>query len=466
LRRFELILAFAAIFAVGWPVVFGVRPRRGIVAGVLSAGLLTHLQFEGYRWQMIPFYLVAIGLAVGDVIFLERRLDWSKRATRALLGSLGLGFVAVLPVVWPVPEIPTPSGPDPIGTLTVQLIDRARDEPYGEPAGGPREFVAQVWYPSQATTDPDPISWSEDWDVVAPAVARSLGLPSWFLNHTQYSLGHADSSAAMAPGTFPVIIYSHDWDGTRSTALNQIEHLVSNGYIVVAPDHAHVAAATVLTEGDVLFQDPAALPDPADVDGDDYAQAATLLVETVAGDLVTLLDRLEEGESGPFAAVSNGMDLNRIGIFGHGAGGGAAVKTCLEDARCKAVLGLDPWVQPLTERELRLTMNRPALYMRSDEWIDTANDALLRGIAARGSSVTYWLGVEGAAHNDFTMMPLLTPLATQFGLRGEIPAGRVIPIVDNYLRGFFDVFLLGSGAAALDSVTFPEVAVTVIDQRG
>jgi hypothetical protein len=104
--------------------------------------------------------------------------------------------------------------------------------------------------------------------------------------------------------------------------------------------------------------------------------------------------------------------------------------------------------------------------MRSDEWIDTANDALLRGIAARGSSVTYWLGVEGAAHNDFTMMPLLTPLATQFGLRGEIPAGRVIPIVDNYLRGFFDVFLLGSGAAALDSVTFPEVAVTVIDQRG
>jgi hypothetical protein len=75
------------------------------------------------------------------------------------------------------------------------------------------------------------------------------------------------------------------------------------------------------------------------------------------------------------------------------------------------------------------------------------------------------MDIDGAGHNDFAMAPLLTPLAAQFDLKGPIPAGRVIPIIDNYLLGFFDVFLLGTGTAALDTVTFPEVTLTVIDGR-
>jgi hypothetical protein len=49
------------------------------------------------------------------------------------------------------------------------------------------------------------------------------------------------------------------------------------------------------------------------------------------------------------------------------------------------------------------------------------------------------------------------------GLKGPIPAGRVVPIVDNYLLGFFDVFLLGTGSAAVDSVSVGEVALEVIN---
>ncbi|HSM44353.1 MAG TPA: hypothetical protein VK969_04980, partial [Acidimicrobiia bacterium] len=112
MRRFEYALLFAAAFAVFWPVVFGIRPRRGIVALTLSAGLFVQLQFEGYRWQMIPLYLAALGLAVGDIFFLERRLDWSGRVARALLGAIGLALVSGLPVVFPVPELPIPAGPE------------------------------------------------------------------------------------------------------------------------------------------------------------------------------------------------------------------------------------------------------------------------------------------------------------------------------------------------------------------
>ena len=76
--------------------------------------------------------------------------------------------------------------------------------------------------------------------------------------------------------------------------------------------------------------------------------------------------------------------------------------------------------------------------------------------------MTYWLGIEGANHNDFVITPFFSPIAAQIGLKGPIPAGRIVPIVDNYLLGFFDVFLLGTGSAALDSVTFDEVSVEVI----
>lgn len=462
MRRFEYALLFTAAFAVFWPVVFGVRPRRGLVALLLSAGLFAQLQFEGYRWQMIPIYLVAVGLAVGDVFFLDRDFDWSSRILRALLGAVGLIVVAAIPIVLPVPEIPTPGGPEAIGTFSVQLIDRARDELYSERPGGPREFMAQVWYPARAFDDDgSPVPWSVDWEVVAPAIARNMGLPSGFWNQTGYTLSHAVEGLPMAEGTFPVVIYSHGWNGFRSNALNQIEHLVSNGYIVIAPDHTYGAVATVLDDGGVVYQDPEAIPDLEVVGQTAYDEALTNLVTTFAGDIVTVLDALEDGESGPFAAVAGGVDLNRVGIYGHSTGGGAAIKVCLEDERCQAVLAMDPWVAPLTDRDLQQTLTRPALYMRSEDWLGTEDDALLSGIAARGEAVTYSVGIEGAATNDFVMVPLLSPFAAQFGLKGPIPAGRVIPIIDNYLLGFFDVFLLGTGSAQLDSVSFDEVDVSV-----
>jgi hypothetical protein len=138
------------------------------------------------------------------------------------------------------------------------------------------------------------------------------------------------------------------------------------------------------------------------------------------------------------------------------------VSFCLQDERCSAVLGLDPWVEPIPDRILALSATTPALYMRSDGWRGNENDAFLRGIAERSTETTYWMGVDGAHHNDFVVTPLLSPFAARFGLKGPIPAGRVIPIIDRYLVGFFDVYLLGTGPAALDTASFDEVSVELI----
>jgi acetyl esterase/lipase len=462
LRRFELFLIFGEAFAVAWPAVFGVRTRRGIVAALLLALFIAHWQIEGLRWQMFPVYGAALGLAIGDILSVERRLDWTRRIARGIFGLAGVALAAILPLALPVPEIPVPTGPEPIGTLTVELVDPEREEIYGPSPGPGRRLMAQVWYPALDEGEVDTLPWSEDWDIVAPGVSTLMGFPGWFLDHTRYTMSHAGPSRPIAPGTFPVVVYSHGWTGFRTNAIHQIESLVSNGFIVVAIDHTYGAVATRFPDDQVAEYDPDALPDPAEVPEEEYLTATEELLGVFSQDIATVANALEAGPNGPFGTLADSVDVTRLGVYGNETGGGAAVRFCLEDERCDAVLGLDPWVEPIPDRALAISATRPALYMRSDEWRGTENDAILRGIAERSTEITYWIGVAGAAESDFLGMPLLSPLGARLGWKGPIPAGRVIPIIDRYLIGFFDVYLLDTGSAALDTASFEEVSLEVI----
>jgi hypothetical protein len=258
------------------------------------------------------------------------------------------------------------------------------------------------------------------------------------------------------------VVYSHGWTGFRTNALYQIENLVSNGFIVVAIDHTHLAATMRFPDGEVVPYDPAALPDAAEVGEEAYVESTENMLGALSDDITTVVNALEAGPNGPFGALASSFDVTRLGVYGNEVGGGAAIRFCLEDERCDAVLGLDPWVEPIPDRALAISATRPSLYMRSDDWRGTDNDAILRGIAERSTSTTYWIGVEGAAETDFLSMPLLSPVGARLGWKGPVPAGRVIPIVDRYLLGFFEVYLLGTGSAAIDTVSFDEVSLEVI----
>lgn len=462
MRQFELLLLFSCVFAVAWPAVFGVRPRRGIASGLMFAMLIAQLQIGGFRLQLIPLYAAAVGLIIGDIVFLDRNLKWSSRIARGIFGLAGLLLVSSPAWLFPVPELPAPSGPETVGTSTLELSLPESQEVYGPRPGRTRELVVQVFYPALPDSETDPGMIHPDWPVIGPELARSVGLPSWFLSHLRYTGTHTFEGLNVAPGTYPIVIYSHGWQDYRSLALNQIENLVSNGYVVIAPDHTFSAVATVFGDGDLVPYWPEALPAGENVNADDYAEAAALLVETHANDLLGILNALEEGETGPFGRVAQSVDMTRIGMYGHGVGGGAAVSVCLTDERCDAVLGMDPWVEHLPDRTLAISAIRPAMFLRSAEWDDLPNDAILRGIAERSESTTYWIGIDGSGHNDFLMFPLFSPLADEMGLRGPIGAGRMIPILNQYLLGFFDVFLLETGPASINTVSFDEVALEIL----
>lgn len=121
MRPLETYLVIACAVGVVWPALFGVRTRRGVMAAVLVGLVVLQWQVEGYRWPLFLLYVVAVGMAVGDVVAVERELPWARRVGRFLFGPLGLLFAVAPAFLFPVPELPVPSGPLQIGTETLTL---------------------------------------------------------------------------------------------------------------------------------------------------------------------------------------------------------------------------------------------------------------------------------------------------------------------------------------------------------
>jgi len=462
-RPLESYLVMACAVAVLWPALFGTRSRRGVIAAVLVGLVVVQWQVEGYRWPLLLLYVVAVGMAVGDVVAVERELPWPRRVGRFLFGPLGLLVAAAPAFLFPVPELPVPSGPLQIGTQTITLRHPELVEEYGERPGSRRRINVQIWYPAHVEEDAEPQVWSPDIDYVGPALARRHRLPGFFFNSARYTDTHSYPDAAVDEGGFPLVVYSHGWEGFRTNSIAQVENLVSQGYVVIAIDHTHIAVATVI-DGEPVYIDDGALGDPeADVAVRQQAEAA--IIDTMAEDIRLVLDEAEAGADGAFGELAAAMDPTSVGLWGHGMGGAAALQVCLTDERCDAVAGQDPKVEFLPDAVLANTATKPMLFMRSDPWRDNDNDAVLRGVVARSGTITYWVDVRGADSSDFLTTPVVSPIAPQLGMRGPIDANRVIVINRRFIAGFFDRFLLGTGSAALDTVDFSEVDVEVIDRR-
>ncbi|MFQ5650872.1 MAG: hypothetical protein ACE5IY_13100, partial [bacterium] len=134
------------------------RPDRG--PGWLRAALLApsglvllHLIFEGSRWQMAPFYFLAMIFAVLALKqFRQRdgairdRKAW--RLTGALSALLLLLVASPLPYLFPVFEMPDPGGPYQIGMKMFRFVDESRPETFSPHPDDFREVTVQVWYPA------------------------------------------------------------------------------------------------------------------------------------------------------------------------------------------------------------------------------------------------------------------------------------------------------------------------------
>jgi predicted dienelactone hydrolase len=455
-----------------WLFVPNQRPRwLNWLPGLAALLMIAQLLIEGYRWQLVPAYVLTV-LVLALMLIGRARSSQSVRGRAAsiaisLFGILLTLIVALPPLLLPIPRDEPLTGSYRVGTVTLHWIDTSRTEIYSGQPNQPRELMAQIWYPinrGEETTQVAP--WLANAEVLAPALAKSLGLPPFFLDHLKYVNTQAAPGATLSPGQahYPVLLFSHGYGGFRAQNTHQAEQLTSHGYIVVSIDHTYDAAAAVFPDGRVALHNSAVLPAEDGVSpSPEFKQALAKLIEQRVGDVSFALDQLTKiNAADPDRRFTNRLDLARVGVFGHSMGGGTTIEFCAHDARCKAALTMDAYLSPVSIDVYANGLQQPFLAMFSQQWPSAENNRLFDQLFHAPGDTAYELRIAGTGHYDFSDLPSLTPLAPMMGLKGPLNADRVTRIIDDYTLAFFDHYLKQQPAPLLDapSTAYPEVQFT------
>ena len=405
---------------------------------------LIHFAVEGYRWQMIPLYGLTALLGLSALLKIQTASDWRPFASYLTFGLLSVS--TALPILLPVPRIPSPSGLYPVGTRLYELTDESRRELYSGREEA-RRFMIQIWYPSEADTSNEQSPWMANAGIYAPAIATYIDMPAYFLDHLALVKvpAYKESDVARADRAFPVILFSHGWNGFNAQNTSQALELASHGYVVVGIQHTYGAVITVFPDGTIANNNPSALASD-DAPVEEYEVIAHKLSDQWAGDLGFTLSFLEGQNKDLGSPFHQKLNLSLVGAYGHSTGGGAAIQFCGTDLRCKAVLGLDPFMRPVAYEVIDSGLPQPAFFMFSQRWaddVDSRNNELFNRFYPHVGSSLGVVSIDGTAHYDFSDLPLLSPLTPQLGLKGPINGKRVTTIVNDYLLSFFEATLNG-----------------------
>ncbi len=195
-------------------------------------------------------------------------------------------------------------------------------------------------------------------------------------------------------------------------------------------------------------------------------QRATLLLGAWTADLGFALDRLTQlNASDPSGRFGGRLDLQHIGVFGHSLGGATALQFCHDDPRCKAGIDVDGMVLGNVANQ---GLTKPFMFLMSDHSGEPQSET--RPIQARIDALyrrlppdrRWMITIAGADHYGFSD-PTRSPLALSIlqALRHRLSTRRQISIAEHYIRAFFDVYLEGAPAAALQPLPgYPEARYT------
>jgi predicted dienelactone hydrolase len=415
--------------------------------------------------------------------------------TAAVLTALLYGLVSAAIVPWvqgsrvPV-ALPPPTGPFQVGRVTAHWTDRSRIEPMAV-GRSPRELMIDVWYPAEPSTRP-----VAPYIVAAAFTRRESEERLRDLLGSAYApvmAGQVRSNAvesarfAVLAAPTPVLIFSHGGGMPRETYAAQLTDLASHGYVVAAITHTYDAVLTVFPDGRHVYLTPNRWPPPnvSGVEGLPPSEEANpQQLRWWADDIRFVLNELsrENGSSSSPLPFAGYLNLERVGAFGHSAGGQAAAHACQIDRRLKACLNQDGltgfapyyldeagWgmdqafmlivraqrTHPPTDDELAsMQMTREqagGLIAR----LEARQEAALRNTG--GGSFRVTIQRAGTTHADFTDLPVL-----QAGPEDDVGTRlRVLQVIRTYTRAFFHQELRGLNSTVLGAQTRTELVVAI-----
>ena len=414
---------------------------------------------------MIPLYtLPAVELVFGLHFLVTGALIWPWWCS--LIGFGLWGSAIVLGSVLSVPNRPLPSGPFAVGTMKYHLVDEHRKEIYSHDPEDPRELMVQVWYPSDQHARGARAPWIDGTEKFSAFALDIIHYPGFLMNHMDLAKSHSIQDAPLSAHQQinPLILFSHGFTGFREQNIAQMEELASHGYVVVAPSHTCWSLATVLSDGRLILPNPDSMPQNPEPHV--FKESFNQVIRQWEGDLHFVLNHFERMNDGELCGLFSGrLDLERVGVMGHSIGGGAALEFSWSDHRCKALLAMDLWSEPVSDEVIEKSIDVPTLLMYSETWNSSIDLATTYQRSAKMLSniqaPSYQMTIAGTRHQDLTTMNFLAPsMARLLRFRGSVDPLRVMNIVNSYALTFFNKHFQIRDSTLLDcgSPMFPEVS--------
>ena len=400
---------------------------------------LLQIIFGNVKWQLFPLYIAIVLLSFFLYLSKIKNFNFKKilRRTFLIFSSFFVIISLMSVLVFPLYEIPSPSGDYLVGTESFIIEDNDRNEIYTDQEGDYRKFKIQIWYPAETTDGYVKAPWLEDGKDIARGLSKDIGLPIFMLDHTAsiQSNSYLNAPISQDESSFPVIILSHGWRGFRNLHTDYAEELASLGYIVIGIDHTYGSVATVF-EDEVVYVNLEALPERETTPN--FLEYANRLVSTYAGDISKTLDYIEVINQDDSSRFQGYFDLNNIGLIGHSTGGGAGVKVALVDDRIKAIIGLDAWVEPIEQDEIALGLDIPSLFLRSEMWETGLNNDTLFSLIDNSQYLPKFYQIDGTTHYDFAMVYMYSPLTRSIGFSGDLDSDYLNNILKSFISDFFN----------------------------
>ena len=426
--------------------------------GILTiVTLMVHVAIDGFRWQMIPIYFLSVLLIF--CLFKNWKYfkgNWIRKIASGVFLFLLLGLGFLLPTVLPVFDLPTPTGKYKVGSEYLHFVSD-ENENITEDATDKRELMIKVWYPAKIK-DEQKETYLNDGD--RQGFAAKYGLPKNTFNYLDKVETHTFQSPTAADGKFPILIFSPGYYSKASGYYALIEEIVSYGFVVLNINHTYESVGTLFPSNNIKLYSQ-----EYDRENNNEEMASMIWeameviknspdenkrMESVnhvlknyfaaeintrwAHDIDLVVNQISTWEKSTF--LSNHLDLNKIGVFGHSQGGAAAGQAVLDNPKIRAGINIDgaQWGNMVDT-----FLSKPFLVLSSD-WPESHPNFNKYAYQKNKSPDFYQAKIKQSGHSSFMDIPFMVN-SSLINEAGEIEPEQAIEITSKIVVNFFNKYL-------------------------
>jgi predicted dienelactone hydrolase len=430
------------------------------------------------RWQIgltyFLFFILSLLLlkkSVAHIVF---------RILGFLIGVILIATSILYAIGMPITELPAPSGDYIVGTTSFTVIDQSREETRTDNMKDKRELFFEVWYPAMdfANDQTSPQSlWKELY-------SGELDRVSFFLGYLRGIPTHSYPDAPpLSDNKYPLILFNHGLQMFTSQNTLLMEHLASNGYIVVSIAHPYESLRVNLPNAGTVL--------PEFITSAEKWNEAMRWIEKTSNPILAARDSIKSITSKEVRArimlnaiknsemnqmvsewtkdnrfvldllllpnekdyfFSKMVDTTRIGVMGMSIGGATAAEFCKTDNRIMAGINVDGLQYGTSNYD---SLNVPFMMIYSDDGFGT-NDFLQ--LSSKADYHEYHF--LNSKHADFTDLPLVWPILRMYGQLGDIPGPRMVQLTNVVILDFWDRYLKEKSSQKFENRDYPELTIS------